>query len=293
MSTAPDLSTMVHKPERKRRTRQEMTDIKDAIVAAVSENEDMTLRQLYYVLVSRGVFDKTEQSYAVLKRLGVELRRDGVIPWHKITDETRWLIRPSTHGSLESFFKDASKTYRRSLWVDADVQVEIWCESTSIAGVISDTTSQWDVPLYPCRGYGSHSFLWCAAQVIAARSVPTVIYLLGDYDPSGQDIIRFTVDRLTEYSGRDDIVFRKAAVLPEQIKLWNLPSHPAKKTDSRHARYQIDDAVELEAIPPKTLNALIQKLIFQHLDSRTVARMQIVEKAERETLAILAKGGLS
>ena len=239
------------------------------------------------------MFDKTEQSYAVLKRLDVELRRDGVIPWHKITDETRWLVRPTTHGSLESFFKDASESYRRSLWIDAAVQVEIWCESTSIAGVIDDTTCEWDVPLYPCRGYGSHSFLWTAAQVIKERSTPTVIYLLGDYDPSGQDIIRFTVDRLTEYSGRTDVVFRKAAVTPEQIEQWGLPSHPAKKSDSRHARYQIDNAVELEAIPPKILNALIRKLIFQHLDTRTVARMQIVEKAERETLAILAEGGLS
>ena len=101
MSTTQTLSTMVHKPKRARRTREQMADLKDAIVEAVSENEDMTLRQLYYVLVSRGVFDKTEQSYAVLKRLDVELRRDGVIPWHKITDETRWLVRPTTHGSRD------------------------------------------------------------------------------------------------------------------------------------------------------------------------------------------------
>jgi len=43
----------------------------------------------------------------------------------------------------------------------------------------------YDVPLMVARGYASLSFLYGAAEAINELDVPTYIYHLGDFDPSG------------------------------------------------------------------------------------------------------------
>ena len=148
----------------------------------------------------------------------------------------------------------------------------------SVAGIINDETSRWDVPLYPGKGYSSHDFLRSAAHDIANGGKDTIVYLLGDYDSSGRDIIRFVSETISEYAEEVDpsvaIDFQTVAVTESQISQWSLPSHPAKKTDSRHARYGIDHAVELEAIPPDRLRTIVRECIAQHLDPDALRRMR-------------------
>src|SRR5262249_12778932 len=145
------------------------------------------------------------------------------------------------------------------------------------------------------KGYSSHDFLRSAAHAIADTGKDTVVYLLGDYDPSGRDIIRFVCETLREYADEVDpsvgIDFQTVAVTERQITEWSLPSHPAKKTDSRHARYRIDHAVELEAIPPDRLRSVVRDCISRHLDPAALRRLEEVEAAERETLLAIAEGG--
>jgi hypothetical protein len=80
-------------------------------------------------------------------------------------------------------------------------------------------------------------------------------------------------------------------VTEQQIAEWSLPSHPAKTTGSRHRRYGIDQAVELEAIPPARLRQLLGDLIASLLDPAEVERLRRVEEAESETLLTLAERG--
>jgi hypothetical protein len=134
-----------------------------------------------------------------------------------------------------------------------------------------------------------------AARDIADDGRPAVIYLFGDYDASGRDIIRFVRESLREYASEVDpdvsIDFRLAAVTEPQIREWSLPSHPAKPTDSRHRRYGIDHAVELEAIDPGQLRGLVRTCIKQHIDPDAYRRLKTVEEAERDTLLSIAERG--
>jgi hypothetical protein len=288
------LSAMPDK--RRRRTRAEMDRIKEAMVSLARENQPLTVRQMLYLMVSNGVIDKTEAEYKqTVIRLALELRRTGVIPWEWVVDRTRWFFKPKTFDSLSDALAESARLYRRSLWADADVNVQVWCESMSVAGIINGETSRWDVPLYPGKGYSSHDFLRSAAHDIADGGRNTLVYLLGDYDSSGRDIIRFVCKALREYADEVDpsvrIGFQTVAVTERQITEWSLPSHPAKKTDSRHARYGIDHAVELEAIPPDRLRSIVRDCISQHIDPEALRRLEEVEAAERETLRMIAEGG--
>jgi hypothetical protein len=273
-----------------------MDRIREAMVRLARENRPVTCRQLFYLLVSAGEIQKTEADYKrTVIRLALDLRRSGAIDWSWIVDQTRWCFRPDTYDAVEDALAETARIYRRSLWSDSDVQIQVWCESLSVAGIIKPETIAWDVPLFPGKGYSSHDFLRSAARDMARDGRPALVYLFGDYDASGRDIIRFVRRTLGEYAAEVDpdvtIDFEIAAVTEQQIVDWNLPGHPAKKTDSRHSRYGIDHAVELEAIPPDRLRRLVRDRITRHIDSDAYRRLKEVEAAERETLLSLAKAG--
>src|SRR5262249_8631393 len=134
-----------------------------------------------------------------------------------------------------------------------------------------------------------------AAREIAFGEKATRIYMFGDYDPSGRDIIRFISEEMRGYAAEVDpdvdIEFEVAAVTADQIDKWDLPGHPAKTSDSRYSRYGISHAVELEAIPPDRLRGLVRNCITSHIDPGAYQRLKEVEKAERETLLSIARGG--
>ena len=75
----------------RRRSNADMQTIRDAIQAVVNEHAPVTVRQVFYQLVTQGVIDKTEAEYkGTICRLLVMMRRDGSIEYHDIADNTRW-----------------------------------------------------------------------------------------------------------------------------------------------------------------------------------------------------------
>ena len=97
------------------------------------------------------------------------MRLSGVLPWHWLADNTRWMHKPDTYGSITDLLEQAQQAYRRSLWDPATNPnyVEVWLEKDALTGVFYEVTEEYDVPLMPCRGYPSLSFLRSAANTIA------------------------------------------------------------------------------------------------------------------------------
>ena len=106
-----------------------------------------------------------------------------------------------------------------------------------------------DVPLMVARGYASLSFLHTAAEYINDLDVPTYIYHLGDFDPSGVNAGEKIEETLREMAPDAEINFERLAVTPEQIDEWNLPTRPTKTSDTRSKNFG-DISVELDAIEP-------------------------------------------
>ena len=61
------------RPIRHRRTSAEMEEVRSAIYTAVAADHPMTVRQVFYRLVSQGVIAKTEAEYkaTVVRQLGI------------------------------------------------------------------------------------------------------------------------------------------------------------------------------------------------------------------------------
>jgi len=259
-----------------------MDAIRDAIYGLASHEHPMTVRQIFYRLVSEGLVGKTEAEYkSTVCRLCSEMRLGGDLPFHWIADNSRWMRKPQSYSGLHSMLAITKSAYRRDLWTSQPEYVEIWLEKEALSGVLYEVTSEWDVPLMVTRGYPSLTFLHEAAMAMDDEK-PTYLYFFGDYDPSGLDIARNVEERLEELADAE-FVFERVAVTPEQVDLWKLPTRPTKTTDTR-SRYFKGASVEVDAIPPAHLRQLVRGCIEHHVDHERLARMQQIEDEERRLL---------
>ena len=270
--------------KRQRATKADIMARRMALLDIVVAMKPMTVRQVFYQATVRGIVEKTEGGYAKVQSDLATMRRNSMLPYSWLADNTRWQRKPQTFESVEQALLDTAKFYRKSLWSEADCYVEIWLEKDALSGVVMPVTSMYDVPLMVARGYASLSFLHTAAEYIASLDVPTFIYHLGDYDPSGVNAGEKIEQTLKEMAPEAEIHFRRMAVTPDQISAWSLPSRPTKKTDSRAKSFG-DVSVELDAIPPQQLRDLVEAAINRHLPQDQLCVLQEAERSERELLS--------
>ena len=198
----------------------------------------VTCRQMFYQATVHGLVEKAESGYRKVQRQLLEMRREGVISYWFVADNTRWMRKPRTYASLSDVLETTAANYRASVWAELDTHVELWCEKDALASVLYQETSRFDVPLMVARGYSSESFAYESADAINDGGKDRVwIYYVGDFDPSGWDMCENLKTKLVEFVNDGvDLNFIRLAVTPEQVSAWNLPSRPTKKTDTRLQR---------------------------------------------------------
>jgi hypothetical protein len=289
--------------KRRRRTKTEIAELRAGLHAIVKANHPVTVRQTFYQASVAGLVDKTEAEYnSTVARLLLQMRRSGELPYSWIADNTRWMRKPTTYVGLAAFIDRHQQAYRRDLWAEADTYVEIWLEKEALAGVVLGVTGEYDVPLMVSRGFASESYLYSAADVITDRLVAgkqqAVIYYFGDFDPSGLHIsssiansLRRLCPTLCKGFEQDMLVFKRVAINEKQVKHWHLPTRPTKRTGNSHANGWPDGrpSVELDALPPADLRALVRLCIEQHVDRDQLDHLRTVEAVEREQLQMFGQ----
>ena len=245
-----------------------MEMLRNAIVDLAEENQVCTVRQLYYLGI--GLFwdkdtDGKRANYNMIVRLAGELRENDTLPWDWISDNTRWVRQPNMYLSAEDAVDQWVGNYRRDLWADQPTNVEVWCESDSIAGVIAPITHRYGLGLYVCRGQSSKGFVREAAEAYRHDGRPAHVIYAGDWDPSGLSIENAVKERMHRYGGEGlDIRFNRVGVTASDVRSGRFTSHDSNKKDSNFKRFKQvcaaenldpDIAVEVEAIPPHELRA--------------------------------------
>jgi hypothetical protein len=261
---------------------------REALLAIIDNGKPMTVRQVFYQATVRGIVEKEETGYKKVQVDLTKMRRDGSLPYDWLADNTRWQRKPDTFDSVEDAIKETARFYRKSLWRDADAYVEVWLEKDALSGVIYPITSMYDVPLMVARGYASLSFLFSAAEYINELVVPTYIYHLGDFDPSGVNAGEKIEETLRELAPDAAINFKRLAVTRPQIRMWNLPTRPTKKSDSR-AKGLGKISVELDAIEPNKMRDLVQDAIERHLPPEQFEVLKAAEESERNLISRLVR----
>ncbi len=275
--------------KRLRRTNAELAVVDNAILEVVAADHPMTLRGVYYRVLSLGLIEKTEAAYQLVGRQLLKLRRSGALPYSWITDGTRYVIKPRSWSDLDEALADAAASYRRALWREQPVRVEIVTEKDAIAGLLSEVTSTWDVPLAVVRGFVSETFAWTVAEHMTMANKPTIVYQFGDHDPSGVAAWADYEAKVRRFAPNVAAEFVRVAVTPEQIETMALPTRPTKASDSR-SRTFAGGSVEVDAIPPRVLRQLAEECIARHIDEHTLRLTEAVERSERDILAAMVGG---
>lgn len=269
------------------------------------EEQPLTLRGVFYRTVSAGILPSTATcNYVRLGRLMTKLRESGIVPFEWIVDNIRETLKPSSWSGLEDFVDTVKTAYRKDYWASMPHYVHIICEKDAIAGVLQPVTEKYDVSLSVVRGYGSVSYMHSIAATWQMIDKPIFCYYLGDFDPSGFDLERDARSKLVRYSGRYDwyglrgnieepwewpdymLSWQRLAVLPGDFETHDLLPLEVKSSDTRAAKFVEKHGTrcaELDAIPASNLRDRIEAAIKSHIQSGTWARLQTVEKAEKET----------
>lgn len=270
-------------------------EIFEKIVTIVEEYQEqgyrMTLRQLYYQLVSRDVIPNQASEYAKLSTLLTEARMYGLVDWDFIEDRVRKPKKVAQWDSIQDIANAAVRQYRRNRWADQDYYVEVWVEKDALAGVLEPITNKYDVVLMVNRGYSSASAMHDAAERFIEKEEDgktSIILYLGDHDPSGIDMVRDIQSRMEIFGSSVEV--KRIALNYDQIQKFDPPPNPAKMDDPR-----ADDYVEkyghtsweLDALSPKDLNKLLKTEIENYLDVskyNLVCRQEEFEKQQLHKL---------
>ena len=273
-----------------------------AAALALEAENPMTLRQLFYRLVSAGELRNEQREYKRLGSVMTRLREARVLPRTWIVDHIRSTLKPSSWSGLADFGATVRHAYRKNFWAALPDHVEVFVEKDAVAGTAQPVTEDNDIRLHVCRGYSSVSFAGEVADLWARVRKPIHAYYLGDFDPSGFDLERDLREKLERYSGRlcagdsepDDRSFRwvRLGVRHEDFARFNLVRLPVKARDRRSAgfrRVHGNDCSELDALPPSELRRRLEEAISSHIDPEQWSRLLEVERLEQETLDIMVQ----
>lgn len=244
----------------------------------------LTLRQLYYQFVARGLVSNGQKVY---KRIGAtltEARYAGAFPPDGLEDRGRNV----SSGDYTAYDMDAKAAldnagaYTRMIpgwvinaarWWGQDTHVSVWVEKEALAGVFEPVCTELGVGWFACKGYPSVSALhqWIRqtdrAVEVGGYGGAVVLYF-GDHDPDGWQIPRSAEDsirrlRRLRAGGDYQIRFERVALNMDQIDEYDPPPFPAKMTSSRYEGYVdehgTDSAWELDALEPSVLRQLIRE----------------------------------
>jgi hypothetical protein len=101
-----------------------------------------TVRQMFYALTVLGAIVKTEQGYKQVVYHLLKMRRMGIVPYDFLAENTRWMRKRASYTSLADFLERSQDLYRKAVWDDINVRVEIWTEKDALAGVVYPITDR-------------------------------------------------------------------------------------------------------------------------------------------------------
>lgn len=169
---------------RKRRTQQDVAEIKAVAFEELATANPMTLRQVHYRIVARAdtTYTNTQGDYNQLSKWLVQERLSGAIPWEWIEDRLRKPRHVNMFEDLESFVEAVRRSYRRDVWTNQPDYLEVFVEKDALSAIFDDVLRSYGVTLNVGRGYSSWSSIKAAADRFDAGG--TILYF-GDFDPSG------------------------------------------------------------------------------------------------------------
>ena len=241
----------------------------------------VTLRQLFYRLVSAEVLPNTQRCYKDLSEYSAVARRAGWFP--PLMDRTRQVHEYQTFEGAGDARSWLVSIYRIDRMRNQERAIFLGVEKAGIIAQLQEWFGDLGIPVIALGGYASQTYTDEVRERIEGDERASVLLYSGDYDPSGEDIDR---DFLSRTDCFDEVV--RVALLPEQVEEFDLPKLPGNEKDARakafKARHGELVQVELDALEPETLRALFQTAIDGYVDKSAFEDALAEEESGRDEL---------
>lgn len=253
-----------------------------------NQNIKLTLRQLYYQLVSRDYIINKQSEYSKLSKLVTDARYCGIIDWDAIEDRIRM---PRIHSEFENIIdliRCAKASYRLDRWKEQKYYIELFTEKDALTSILLPIANKWHIHFNVNRGYSSATATYDTSKrfLNASENGKELILLyLGDHDPSGLDMVRDIRERLLEFGVPIEV--EHIALTSEQIKKYNPPPNPAKFSDPRAKMYISKygkTSWEVDALKPEVMIKLVNQSIEQYVDIDLMQEIVTKEKSDIKKL---------
>jgi len=266
-----------------------------AVVIVAEIEKPTTVRNILYQLVGSGVLPSTDTKfYDQICYWTLKLRRCGeIVPYTSIVDNMRQTRKPQSWSGLRDFLAEAQELYRLDFWAQMADYVCVVCEKDAVAGTLNSVTYEYDIALHPLRGNVSDTFAYGIAGGWREIPKPIYVYYFGDHDPKGLDIERDIIKRVTNFSGRQDIIWKRLGVTVDQAVDMELPRIAVKKTENLREKFiaQYGDwACELEALPSSFKRELLKDAIESHIDKSKWEQLKKVQAVEAASVKEFLQG---
>jgi len=243
----------------------------------------ITVRQLYYQLVSKGIIANNLNSYQNFDGHLTTARECGLINPDIFEDRSRQVLTPETMSlstDMETYVKDtldaALETPSINLWESQPYYIELWIEKDAMTKLFWDIAEKRQIRLFPSRGYTSFTKIVEARdrfrEKIKAGKKGIILYA-GDLDPSGWNIYKTIAKRM------EGLEIDRFALNADQVD--GLLSQPLKPSDTRLKSFLVEHphlsgAYEMDALDPDTLIAMTIKEIDKYYD-KTLEPVEDIE----------------
>jgi hypothetical protein len=259
-----------------------------AVLVEYANYLPLTVRQIFYRLVGAHGHDKTEQAYA---RLGEHLnraRRSGLIRFDAIRDDGITLAEPSAWDSADDLIRSfigRAEQFRLNRQEGQSARLIFAVEAAGMLPQVQRIADPYGIAVHSSGGFDSLTAKHDLAVTLGRWPRVEVLHI-GDHDPSGVHLFTSMAEDV-RIIARDldldaDIRFSRLAVTPAQITDLDLPTAPAKPTDRRSFE---GETVQVEAIPPDGLAAIISQAIKRRIDMVAYGRVLDAEQEIRTLLS--------
>jgi hypothetical protein len=270
-------------------------DIINDICAEYDAQElKLSLRQLYYVLVSRNVIENTKAKYQQLVETVSNGRLGGRIDWDSFEDRARTVHSHNSWDTPEEVISASAEQYCEDWWRDQQYRPQVWVEKNALIGILEPICTEYRVPFYATVGNDSLTMKYeCGKQFasyIEDGLTPIVLHL-ADHDPSGLDMTRDSRERLAMFVG-EAIEVRRLGLNIDQVRRYGPPPNEVKVTDTKHAAYINEfgtECWELDALRPDVIAALIRDEIESLIDWPQWEAAKAKSEANRAVLVTAAE----
>lgn len=255
----------------------------------------LSLRQLYYRMVTMNLIVNTHNSYKHLGHVLSRARTMGLVDWDALEDRVRGVRGFGSEVSAENYMNEIHSEYKEWIWRDQNAYVLFMYEKDALSGVMERVCGKWRVPIFACRGYNSTTEAFELGKRLSYfRGMGKEIHVfhLGDHDPSGQDMTRDNEYRIGVYMRDRDFRLTRIALNRDQITKYNPPPQPNKKKDSREPGYAAthgEHSWEVDALEPSVLSEIVDAAVEPVCDKEKFDAAIERENVARARIEIVGK----